>query len=108
MLLPILATIWMYMTLQYLIIGLVIIPTLTQLLCLLYSLVNVNLTTILVLNYNRSQYVLFLYQLVLGIGVVLLETVVEAVHDICFYFVLLRVWDVTQDEADPCGVSKSA
>ena len=39
---------------------------------------------------------------------VLLETLVEAVHNICFYFVLLGIWDVTQDEANPFGVGESA
>jgi hypothetical protein len=39
---------------------------------------------------------------------VLLETLVEAVHNICFYFVLIRIWDVTQDKANPFGVHKSA
>lgn len=108
MLLPIFATIWVYVTLQYLIIGLVVIPTLTELLSLLYSLVNINLTAILVLNNNRSHYMFLSYQLILGVGMVLLETVVEAVHYVRFYFVLLRIWNVTQDEANPFGVSKSA
>ena len=59
MLLPIFATVWVYMALQYLIIGLVVIPTLAQLLGLLYSLVNVNLTAILVLNNDGSHDVFF-------------------------------------------------
>lgn len=61
MFLPIFATIWVYMALQYLIIGLVIIPTLTELLSLLYSLVNINLTAVLVLNHDRSHYMFFFY-----------------------------------------------
>ena len=61
MFLPIFATIWVYMALQYLIIGLVIIPTLTELLSLLYSLVNVNLTAILVLNNDGSHNMFFFY-----------------------------------------------
>jgi hypothetical protein len=61
MFLPIFAAIWVYMALQYLIIGLVVIPTLTELLSLLYSLVNVNLTAILVLNHDRSHYMFFFY-----------------------------------------------
>ena len=60
MFLPIFATIWVYMALQYLIIGLVVIPTLTELLSLLDSLVNVNLAAILVLNHNGSHY-MFLF-----------------------------------------------
>ena len=39
---------------------------------------------------------------------VLLETLVEAVHNICFYFVLLGIWDVAQDKANPFGVGESA
>jgi hypothetical protein len=50
-----------YMALQYLIIGLVIIPTLTELLSLLYSLVNINLTAVLVLNHDWSHYMFFFY-----------------------------------------------
>ena len=61
MLLPVFATIWVYMALQYLIIGLVVIPTLAELLRLLYSLVNVNLAAILVLNNDGSHDMFFFY-----------------------------------------------